>query len=141
LKPFKPKADLEYQVQIEGGIRTQERSHESLVNSFAQWLRKHGIKTGRNAAVDLGVEQPPVIVEAKQVKSWSLAIRQAIGQLYEYRYFKIAPPNSALVFLGSEPVPAEWLEYLEKDRDIAVGWKTSDGFFLTDKAKSAFGLP
>ena len=140
LKPFKPKADLDYEVQVEGGIRTQERSHETLVNSFAEWLSERGLKPSRNVAIDLGIEDPPVIIEAKQVNSWPLAIRQAVGQLYEYRYFKVAAPNSALIFLSSLPVPAEWVDYLEKDRHIAVAWKASEGFFLTDNAKTALRL-
>jgi hypothetical protein len=141
LEPFKPKADLDYQVQIEGGIKTHGRAHETLVNSFAAWLRERGVSPARNAAVDLGVEDPQVIIEAKEVKSWSLAIRQAIGQLYEYRFFGVAAPGSALVFLSSLPVPPEWTDYLERDRQIAVVWKTPDGFFLTPRASKAFQLP
>ncbi len=141
LEPFKPKADLAYQVDIEGGIRTHGRQHESLVNSFADWLAAHGLKPCRNRAIDLGVNEPTVIIEAKQGHDWPTEIRQSVGQLYEYRYFQVVPPDVALVFLSSEPVPERWQQYLEDDRGIAVAWRDGEqGFYLSARARRALGL-
>jgi hypothetical protein len=92
LAPFKPKADTDYLTKLRGGIRRRGRRHETLVNSFAAWLEDRGFEVGRNAAVDLGLTEPSVVIEAKIVIRWPDAIRAAVGQLYEYRYFKVADP-------------------------------------------------
>lgn len=141
LKPFTEKADLMYEVEVEGGVRTRDRKHESLVNAFAAWLTGRGLKPARNRAIDVGLNAPPVIVEAKHGGEWPTLIRQAVGQLYEYRYFQVVPPDVQLVFLASEPVPDRWAEYLEEDRGIAVAWREPDGgFHLTKRTLAAFGL-
>lgn len=95
-----------------------------------------------NAAIDLGVEQPPVIIEAKVIRTdrWASAIREAIGQLYEYRYFQVVAPESSLIFLAAAKVPQIWLDYLDKDRKIGAAWRTTDGFELSDHALTALGL-
>jgi hypothetical protein len=109
------------------------------VNSFAEWLTADGFIVGRNAAVDLGLTDPAVVVEAKVVTTWPQSIRAAVGQLYEYRYFKVADPDSELVFLASEAVPSEWVRYLERDRCIGVVWPDSkDGFVLSRLAQTIF---
>ncbi len=140
LKPFKPKADTQYLARIQARTHKRGRTHETLVNDFASWLVKQGISVGRNAAIDLGVEDPPVIIEAKAVLSWARSIREAVGQLYEYRFFQVVPPDSKLVFLASGPVPIEWRDYLERDREIGVAWRDVEGFSLTSKARESLGL-
>jgi hypothetical protein len=141
LQPFKPKADTSYLRNIEGGRRTHPRSHETLVNNCAEWLAAAGYVPGRNAAVDLGLENPPVVIEAKVVgTSWATSVREAVGQLYEYRYFKVADPQSALVFLANQAVPNEWVRYLERDRQIGVMWPSGRGFHLSKLAARAIKL-
>lgn len=82
-----------------------------------------------------------MILEAKVVKSWPEAIREAVGQLYEYRYFKVADPKAALVFLSDQPVPDEWVAYLEKDRRIGAMWrKGKTGFELSPLAAKVLGM-
>jgi hypothetical protein len=135
LEPFKAKADSDYASQVVGGRRKRTRKHETLVNDCAIWLEAHGLAPGRNAAVDLGTEKPKVIIEAKMIgSSWPAAIRQAVGQLYEYRFFKVADPKAGLIFLASEPVPSRWIHYLENDRGIAVIWRAGAGFELSPMA-------
>jgi hypothetical protein len=140
LKPFAPKADLSYQVEVEGGVRAHDRQHETLVNAFADWLIQHGLTPLRNRAIDLGLENPPVVIEAKQVQDWPSAIRQAVGQLYEYRFFNVVQPDARLVFLASKAVPHKWINYLEFDRGIVVAWHDGKGFQLSERAITAFGL-
>jgi len=113
-----------------------------LVNDFADWLVARGLTVASNAAIDLGVEQPPVIVEAKVIRTnrWAPAIREAIGQLYEYRYFQVVAPESSLIFLAASKIPEIWLDYLDKDREMGAAWRTSDGFELSDRARTALGL-
>ena len=140
LAPFRAKAETDYYAKTQERVARRGRRHETLVNSFAVWLANRGIETGRNAAIDLGIAEPPAIVEAKIVEHWASAIRQAVGQLYEYRFFQLVDPRSALVFLGSKPVPAVWRKYLECDREIGVAWPSRDGFHLTPRARKALGL-
>ena len=140
LRPFKPKADIRYVRYVRGGPRVASRNHESLVNSFAQWLVARGLKPGRNRAIDLGMEHPPVVIEAEYVVSWPRSVREAVGQLYEYRYFQVVRPEAKLVFLASKPIPRKWRRYLEQDRQIAVVWREADTFVLTDAASSTLGL-
>jgi hypothetical protein len=99
LLPFRPKSDTKYVVDLQGGRRIRGREHERLVNKCAAWLSHKGLQPARNAAVDLGLEQPPVVIEAKVIgASWAKPIREAVGQLYEYRYFKVTDPASRLIF-------------------------------------------
>jgi len=82
-----------------------------------------------------------VIVEAKRGNEWAKLTRQAIGQLYEYRYFQVVSSNSRLIFLASEAVPETWQRYLEDDREIGVVWPASgDDYFLTRLARQALGV-
>jgi hypothetical protein len=136
LDPFQAKADTEYSVRIVGGQRRRTRRHEKLVNDCAAWLATRGREPGRNAAVDLGTKEPAVVIEAKTIGSyWPSAIREAVGQLYEYRYFKVTEPDAGLVFLAGKPVPEKWVRYLEQDRDIGVMWPQGSGYHLSAYAK------
>ncbi|MFI2102905.1 hypothetical protein ACH436_06410 [Isoptericola sp. NPDC019693] len=142
LDPFKPKADTDYVVEIAKAKRTSTRRHETLVNNFASWLIRHGFEPGKNAAIDLGLLDPPVIFEAKTVgNSWADAIRQAVSQLYEYRYFKVGMPEAELIFLSEKPLPAEWLMYLEKDRSIGAVWPVGAAWHFSPRASAALGNP
>ena len=107
LSPFKQRADADYVSNFIGGPFRRGRSHETLVNDFAKWLGDRGCEAASNAAIDLGLVDPPVIIEAKviQAERWAAAIREAIGQLYEYRYFQVVPAESELVFLASSEIP------------------------------------
>lgn len=141
LNPFKAKADSNYVANVAGGRSVRTRGHETLVNDFEAWLRNYGLETGRNAAIDLGVIDPEVIIEAKTTKAgWSGAIRQAVGQLYEYRYFKVASPSASLVFLADRKVPDSWIKYLEKDRSILVAYRSNTGFHLSQRCRKVFKI-
>jgi hypothetical protein len=142
LRPFKPRADTDYLAQVVGGPARRGRTHETLVNDFAEWLTSRELVVGYNAAIDLGLEHPPVIIEAKVIRAgrWAHAVREAIGQLYEYRYFQVVPPQSSLIFLASTHVPTRWLDYLDRDRRIGAAWRSDDGFALTNRARKALGI-
>ena len=140
LSPFRPKADSDYITSQLGGVHRRGRRHETLVNSFAAWLTGLGYEVGRNAAIDLGLSNPSVVIEAKIVTTWPLSIRAAVGQLYEYRYFKVADPAAELVFLVDEPVPPPWVDYLERDRQIGCVWPSASTFVLSPRATKALGL-
>jgi len=112
------------------------------VNDFAEWLAARGLTVGSNAAIDLGLERPPVIIEAKVIHSgrWARAIREAVGQLYEYRYFQVIAPESKLLFLASAEIPQRWLEYLDQDRNMGAAWRSTGGFQLSNRASKALGF-
>jgi len=77
-----------------------------------------------------------VIIEAKTIgKGWPTPIREAVGQLYEYRYFKVCEPDAGLIFLANDEVPNEWVQYLEKDRGIGSMWPTGSGFGMSPLAR------
>ena len=139
LSPFKPKADSDYLATVAGGQAKRTRAHETLVNEFAVWLEARGFQVGRNAVIDIGIEDPPVRVEAKTMSSPANAIRQAIGQLYEYRFFEVVNPRASLIFLSSIPVEP-WVDYLEGDRRIGVAWNQGAGFHLSPLALEVLGL-
>src|SRR5205814_69283 len=115
LEPFVEKADAEYIVNIVQRRAKRGRRHETLVNSCARWFVGQNLAVRRNTAIDLAVSDPPVIVEAKMLpaKGFATEIRSAIGQLYEYRYFKIASPKAPLVLLASRSLSEQWVRYLE----------------------------
>lgn len=141
LRPFKAKADTDYFVRIQEGPRRRGRYHETLVNDFSVWLSAQGLTVGRNAAIDIGIADPPVIIEAKMVpSSWSGPIREAVGQLYEYRHFQVCSPDADLVFLSSKPLPKEWVRYLENDRGIGVAWREGTSWHISEVTRRALGL-
>ena len=140
LKPFRPKADTAYRAITTAADTVRSRSHETLVNEASLWLGARGFEVGRNAAIDLGIVEPPVILEAKTVGlSWPLAVRAGVAQLYEYRYFGVGDPVSRLILLVDDEPPEKWLKYLEKDRRIGVMWRVSGGFELSGLAKKIVG--
>lgn len=139
LSPFRAKADTNYLVRLAGGRHKRSRRHETLVNACAKWLEDRGLTPARNAAIDLGLLDGSVIIEAKVVGgSWATAIRQALGQLYEYRYFKVANPSAELIFLADRAVPIDWLHFLESDRGVGAMWPTKTGFHTSSRADRAF---
>jgi hypothetical protein len=142
LRPFKHRAYTDYITHILGGPNRRGRTHEKLVNDFADWLTARDLTVASNAAIDLGLERPPVIIEAKVIRAarWAPAIREAVGQLYEYRYFQVVAPESSLLFLASAEIPRDWLDYLDKDRKIGAAWRTTGGFLLSDRALTVLGL-
>ncbi len=142
LRPFTPGADADYITHVLGASYRRGRTHETLVNDFADWLAARGLTVASNAAIDLGLDQPPVIIEAKVIRAarWAQAVREAVGQLYEYRYFQVVAPDSCLLFLASAEIPRIWLDYLDKDREIGAAWRSIGGFQLSDRALMTLGL-
>jgi hypothetical protein len=87
------------------------------------------------------VDDPSVVIEAKMIgTSWAPAIRAAVGQLYEYRHFKVADREAGLVFLASKPLPSPWLAYLERDRGIGSMWPDGTRFHLSKRATEVLEL-
>jgi hypothetical protein len=49
-------------------------------------------------------------------------------------------PARRLIFLASAQVPARWIDYVDRDREIGAAWRSEDGFKLTDRARRALGI-
>jgi hypothetical protein len=57
LRPFKEKADEDYNSFVQGGVRRHGRKHETLVNDFSRWMTDLGWDVGCNAAIDIGINR------------------------------------------------------------------------------------
>jgi hypothetical protein len=141
LKPFKPKADTDYVSRVGYGHERRSRKHETVVNEFSLWLEVRGLDPGVNAAIDLGTENPPSVIECKIIGSRPASkIRAGVGQLYEYRYFEVVEPDSALILLVNRKLHTTWVEYLERDRGIGVVWPEAPDWYLSPMATAGLGL-
>lgn len=127
---FKPKSDEEYSAFIRGGFQRRSRKHESLVKNAADFLRDQGASISNPHPIDLLMTSPlKIIFEAKLIgnRSAGFGIREAIGQLYEYRHF-IGPKDSTLcVLLDAEP-PELFVTYVEEVIGFQIMWKGLSGF-------------
>src|SRR5438034_1298140 len=94
-------------------------------------LQARGAKVTTPHPIDLRLTEPAeVIFEAKVLGRFSpvLAIRSAVGQLFEYRTF-IGPKHSSLcILLDADPGKA-LTDYVENDLGLLISWLTADGFY------------
>ncbi len=121
---FHPKSDAEYTAVISATVQHRSRTHEKLVRLAGQWLQARGVLIANRHPKDLEIISPvSVIVEAKIVgpRDPSFALREALGQLHEYKYF-IGPRTAELaVLLDAEP-PTALIRYSEDHLQVAVLW-------------------
>lgn len=133
LLPFKAKSGDSYIAKIEASVQVRSRLHEDLLNGFYRFLRRLGYSPGYSREIDLALEGPPVIIEAKVIAddgAWTASIRAAVAQLYEYRWFYL--PGAELVFLASRPVPDDWTKYLRDCHGIRSAWPEGEGYHVED---------
>jgi hypothetical protein len=142
---LKLKNEEDYVVRISAGVERRSRKHERLVRMAAEYLSKHcnGLVTPH--PIDLRIIQPKnVIIEAKLTHDNNavFAVREAVGQLYEYRYF-LGPKDALLcILLDANPGPA-LVEYVENHLALAICWmvgKQLIGGPKTAVALSACGI-
>ncbi|GAA2459745.1 MrcB family domain-containing protein [Streptomyces mauvecolor] len=139
LAGFKPKDSSDYVANIKAKQQVKRRSHERLIEDFAIHSASCGYaaKTDGQHPKDLvlsrhGAEAEGAdewLVEAKIVRNGNPteAVRQAVGQLYEYRYFLYPQQRSPhLIGLFSEEIGV-YSGYLE-DHGIASVWQTSEAW-------------
>ena len=133
LHPFSAKSENPYQVQLKAELKERSKPHEHLLNRFCWFLEGLGYSPKNSKTIDLALESPPLIVEAKAVadeRSWRDNVRAAVAQLHEYRWLYMR--EAKLLFLASEAVPEEWREYLMQCHRIFAAWPVGDGFFVED---------
>jgi hypothetical protein len=151
LNGFRPNDSSDYYVHIKGGRRRRERRHEELIKDFGL----HAVTCGyqpitqgmyprdlvlRRPAAD---QQPSWLVEGKAVKRGNAtqAVREAVGQLYEYSYYwheKRGEPKPHLVALFTESI-GHYAAYLE-EHGIASIWHSEDRGWVGSRTAVSWAL-
>jgi hypothetical protein len=137
LDRFHPKDSSDYYVRIQGGRWRRERPHEVLISDFGH----HAATCGYTPIID-GMHPRDLVlrgggesgrrawlIEGKAVKNGNatIAVREAVGQLFEYSYFwheKRGEPKPHLIALFTEGI-GHYTEYLE-DHGVASIWRAED---------------
>ncbi|MEV4946067.1 DUF3578 domain-containing protein [Streptomyces sp. NPDC053755] len=145
LAGFQPKNSGEYVAQITARQQVKQRSHEKLIEDFGHFVVRRGyspftrgqhpkdLVLRRIGAAESDVEW---LVEAKVVRNGNptKAVREAVGQLYEYRHFLYErQPEPFLIGLFSEEIGA-YAPYLE-ERGIASIWRDGARWAGSPKAR------
>ncbi|MBM4414975.1 MAG: DUF3578 domain-containing protein [Chloroflexi bacterium] len=119
---FKPKSPSDYWAQIPQRLERRTRQHEDLVAKYSAFLKDASIECHTPHPVDLvAVTSGGVwIVEAKVLKQGNAtqAVREAIGQLFHYRYLHWTlsgePAPAGIVALFSEPIGDLYVDLLHE---------------------------
>lgn len=125
---FRPKNDSDYVAFIKGGTQQRSRSHETLVRRVGEYLRTKGAIVTTPHPIDLLMLKPfSVVFEMKIVglKSPGLLIREAVGQLFEYKYFEDLRDSFGCIVLELDPGPP-LVRYVEDFLKIGIAWFISD---------------
>lgn len=129
---FASKAETPYDVVLAASVQHRTREHERLLRVTAKWLGMNHprlIASSRRHPLDMLVSGAThLIVEAKTTRRIhaGFAIRQALGQLYEYRYF-IGPQEANLVVLLDAKPEDMFIDYLENHLGIGLLWWDGTG--------------
>jgi hypothetical protein len=122
---FAPKSSEPYTVVIRAAHRLHSRNHEKLVKTLGDVLIAKGarLETTRHP-IDVFMPIPErIIIEAKAVGSRhpGHAVREAVGQLLEYRHF-LGPEDAKLcIALDAEPSP-DIVSYVEDSLQMLLLW-------------------
>ncbi|WP_189588672.1 MrcB family domain-containing protein [Streptomyces massasporeus] len=151
LDGFRPNDSSDYHVHIRGGRRRRERHHEELIKDFGLHVVMCGYQpiTLGMYPRDLVLRRPAVdqqrswLVEGKAVKKGNAtqAVREAVGQLYEYSYYwhqKRGEPKPHLVALFTEDI-GHYAEYLE-EHGIASIWRAEGGGWAGSPTAASWDL-
>lgn len=143
---FMPKSSEDYLVQAPSYVDPQrrQRRHEQLVHDFGRYAicRSLGAATSHHP-IDLVLKGDfgEIIVEVKiiDVTHPSAAIRESIGQLFEYRTFlRPDTPSTPLLAVYDQHPNGAYVHLLDS-LNIGVCWRNGDGFDGTDVLRD-FGL-
>lgn len=141
LARFQPKDDSDYLAHIAAHTQRKQRRHERLIREFGEYAQERGLAPNTNVHprdLTLALPDAECLVEAKVVRSTTTAVREAVGQLLEYRHFlykDCPPPRLLALFTDDIQVYVPYLESL----GIASVWKTPDGWAGSPSA-CAWGL-
>ncbi len=128
LKYFKPKSEEEYLSQIQGRVLVKSRRHERLVREYGEWALERGFRASTSEHprdLVLRSDDAEWLVEAKVLYQGRamLAVRDALGQLYDYRHFLYSDDAVlSLVALFSESIGESYVDFLSSCGILAV-WR------------------
>lgn len=132
--PVERQGTTTYEVTTVARTRAAQRAEQSLVHEYKQHLEAKGLKVSRkryrpageirSTYSDVWVEGLNALLEAKSSDGRD-AVRQAIGQLYDYRRFHEVPPILAVLFPYR---PEADRVALLNSAGIQAVWRTRDGF-------------
>jgi hypothetical protein len=128
---LKFKEEGDYFTVIAGGVQRRSRDHERLVRKTAQYLSAHAAKLTTQHPIDLLMTHPKeIIFEAKPLRGRNaiFAIREAVGQLFEYQHF-IGPKGGLLFLLLDENPGRVLVEYVENVLKFGICWMIGDRLF------------
>jgi hypothetical protein len=126
---FRPKSEEDYVAIIRANVQRRTRTHERIVRLAGEYLRARGAEVTTPHPVDLMMVQPTrVIFEAKPVGRFGalFAIRQAVGQIFEYRHF-LGPRDAKLCILLDREPKKQLVDYVETGLGLLLVWLTPDG--------------
>jgi hypothetical protein len=143
LKNFAPKDSSDYIAHLAGRVLVKSRAHEELIKDYGLWAGSQGFRPLTLHPRDLVLERPESewLVEAKMLYDGnaSEAVRAAIGQLFDYRYFFYAKPGlplPLLLALFSESVGGAFVEFLESLSIVSV-WRSAGSWAGSSSAVAA----
>ncbi|MFI9205838.1 MrcB family domain-containing protein [Streptomyces sp. NPDC053048] len=144
LAAFRPKDSSAYIAHIREQTIVKTRAHEDLINRFAEYIAQRGFTPFTDHPKDLELEKDGQwwLVEAKAIKlhNPTSAVREAVGQLFEYSHFLFEESDGGkphLLALFTEDIKA-YAPYLE-GLGIASVWMTPGGWEGSPSAVS-YGL-
>lgn len=124
---FKGKSGTPYEAMIKGGVQHRTRNHERLLTNVAGWLSEHrpdAVVSNRHP-LDMLISGRgwELIVEAKTIgnRHAGFAVRQAVGQLHEYRH-SVGPQSANLAILLDGEPPADVAEYVRTVLNLGLLW-------------------
>jgi hypothetical protein len=134
---FRPRTDAEYVARMSKQRQERKPRHEGLINDFVELVASRGFE-----AHNIGVKPRDLVlrkgdtewlVEAKIVYAGNVtkAVREAVAQLYEYRYF-CSDGDPRMLALFSEDI-YRFADYLET-LNIGAVWRTTGGWRGTTSA-------
>ena len=130
--PFNPKNDRPYLVAIQATQQVRTRLHERIVRLTGEWLQSQGAEVTTPHPRDLLVSGPiSAILEVKTTGARNplFAIREAVGQLIEYRHF--LGPEDALIGLVLDSAPQDYqVKYVEETLGMLLLWWSDDELHL-----------
>jgi hypothetical protein len=111
---FEPRTTSEYLAHFTKMTYQVSPLHEALLTEFAKYAKSKSWdpknrKIGARDLVLVGTSGTEILVEAKTVgQSQELVVRQAIGQLFAYRYVYYKGEDIPLIALFNRPISELW---------------------------------
>ncbi len=143
LAPFEPKSDGDYSIQLRGGRRIQTRRHETLVKVAGRFLKeKCGVSVHTAHPRDLYSSRPKeIIFEAKLAPgSGTKSVREAVGQLFWYRY-KFGPPDADLCVLLDRKPSQSIISFVERGLRLLIVWMDGERLVAGPRTQSILNFP